>query len=59
MGKLRAHDSKDVSDLAKEIVKKWKNDVDKAKSASKTPVNPKQPGAPVPPARRVRLPTRV
>jgi len=32
VGKLRAHDSKDVSDLAKEIVKKWKNDVDKAKS---------------------------
>ncbi|KAI9566594.1 transcription elongation factor [Boletus coccyginus] len=43
VGKLRAHDSKDVSDLAKEIVKKWKNDVDKAKSASKTPVNAKQP----------------
>ena len=46
MGKLRAHDAKDVSDLAKEIVKKWKNEVDKAKSASgtKTPVNGKPPG---------------
>ena len=45
MGKLRTHESKDVSDLAKEIVKKWKNEVDKAKStASKNPVNGKQPG---------------
>ena len=43
MGKLRAHDSKDVSDLAKEIVKKWKNDVDKAKS--KPIINGKPPGA--------------
>lgn len=43
MGKLRAHDSKDVADLAKEIVKKWKNDVDKAKA--KTSVNGKPPGA--------------
>ncbi|KAG9312455.1 transcription elongation factor [Chiua virens] len=34
VGKLRAHESKDVSDLAKEIVKKWKNDVDKAKAVS-------------------------
>ena len=44
MGKLRAHDAKEVSDLATEIVKKWKNDVDKAKSA-KTPSNGKPPGA--------------
>ncbi|KAF8123606.1 transcription elongation factor [Boletus edulis] len=34
VGKLRAHESKEVSDLAKEIVKKWKNDVDKAKAAA-------------------------
>lgn len=47
VGKLRTHESKDVSDLAKEIVKKWKNDVDKAKSTSgtKTPVNGKPPRA--------------
>jgi transcription elongation factor S-II len=42
VGKLRAHNAKEVSDLAKEIVKKWKNDVDKAKSA-KTPSNGKPP----------------
>ncbi|KAG8215699.1 transcription elongation factor [Butyriboletus roseoflavus] len=43
VGKLRVHESKDVSDLAKEIVKKWKNEVDKAKSASgsKTSINGK------------------
>jgi len=38
VGKLRAHDAKDVADLAKEIVKKWKNDVDKAKAKAKPPV---------------------
>jgi len=32
VGKLRAHASKQVSDLAKEIVKKWKNEVEKAKA---------------------------
>jgi len=42
VGKLRANESKQVADLAKEIVKKWKNEVDKAKLA-KTPVNGKQP----------------
>jgi transcription elongation factor S-II len=31
VGKLRTHASKDVSDLAKELVKKWKNEVEKAK----------------------------
>lgn len=31
VGKLRAHSTKDVSDLAKEIVKKWKHAVDKEK----------------------------
>ncbi|RDB21742.1 Transcription elongation factor S-II [Hypsizygus marmoreus] len=34
VGKLRQHASKDVSDLAKEIVKKWKNQVEKAKLAA-------------------------
>lgn len=33
MGKLRSHASKDVSDLAKEIVKKWKHEVEKEKQA--------------------------
>lgn len=45
MGKLRQHESKEVSELAKEIVKKWKNDVDKAKSGSKIPAHGRQPGA--------------
>jgi len=40
VGKLRTHESKDVSDLAKEIVKKWKNEVDKAKSAAGNKSNP-------------------
>lgn len=31
VGKLRTHSTKDVSDLAKEIVKKWKHAVDKEK----------------------------
>jgi len=31
VGKLRSHASKDVSELAKEIVKKWKTDVDQSK----------------------------
>lgn len=31
VGKLRQHASKEVADLAKEIVKKWKNAVEKAK----------------------------
>jgi len=50
VGKLRAHDSKEVSDLAKEIVKKWKNEVERAKggSGSKTPANGKPPGAFIP-----------
>ncbi|KAJ7226894.1 transcription factor S-II, central domain-containing protein [Mycena pura] len=34
VGKLRTHASKDVSDLAKEIVKQWKNEVDRAKNAN-------------------------
>lgn len=31
MGKLRSHSSKEVADLAKEVVKKWKNDVEREK----------------------------
>lgn len=31
VGKLRTHSAKDVADLAKEIVKKWKHTVDKEK----------------------------
>lgn len=34
VGKLRQHASKDVSDLAKEVVKKWKTQVEKAKLAT-------------------------
>ncbi|KAF8515182.1 transcription elongation factor [Gautieria morchelliformis] len=33
VGKLRTHSSKDISDLAKELVKKWKGEVDRAKAA--------------------------
>lgn len=36
VGKLRTHASKDISDLAKEIVKQWKNEVDRAKNANAT-----------------------
>jgi transcription elongation factor S-II len=32
VGKLRTHASKDVSDLAKEIVKQWKTEVEQAKA---------------------------
>jgi len=34
VGKLRNHNSKEVADLAKEIVKKWKNEVEKHKAQS-------------------------
>ncbi|KIJ19602.1 hypothetical protein PAXINDRAFT_62651, partial [Paxillus involutus ATCC 200175] len=45
VGKLRSHEAKEVSDLAKEIVKKWKNEVDKAKGGSSSkPTNGKPPG---------------
>ena len=33
VGKLRNHAAKEVSELAKELVKKWKNEVDRAKAA--------------------------
>jgi len=41
VGKLRSHEAKEVSDLAKEIVKKWKNEVERAKGGSKTGANGK------------------
>jgi transcription elongation factor S-II len=31
VGKLRQHASKDVADLAKDLVKKWKSEIDRAK----------------------------
>ena len=34
MGKLRQHASKEVSDLAKEVVRKWKQEVEKEKQAA-------------------------
>ncbi|KAG1856981.1 transcription elongation factor [Suillus subalutaceus] len=34
VGKLRTHEAKEVSDLAREIVKKWKNEVERAKGGS-------------------------
>jgi transcription elongation factor S-II len=37
VGKLRSHADKQVSELAKEIVKKWKTEVDKGKRATSTP----------------------
>ncbi|KAF8344652.1 transcription factor S-II, central domain-containing protein [Amanita rubescens] len=36
VGKLRTHTAKDVADLAKEIVKKWKHAVDKEKQSAPT-----------------------
>lgn len=47
VGKLRTHDAKEVSELAKEIVKKWKNEVERAKggSGSKTTANAKSTAA--------------
>ncbi|PBK59462.1 transcription elongation factor [Armillaria solidipes] len=50
VGKLRTHASKIVSDLAKDIVKKWKNDVEKAKQShhSGGSSKPVQNGKPAP-----------
>lgn len=47
VGKLRTHDAKEVSELAKEIVKKWKNEVERAKGGSggKTTANAKSTAA--------------
>jgi len=50
VGKLRTHASKDVSDLAKEIVKKWKTEVDAAKgSGGGGKTSPKTPTSPITP----------
>jgi len=38
VGKLRSHTKKEVSELAKEIVKKWKNEVELAKAGTKSAV---------------------
>jgi len=49
VGKLRTHNTKAVADLAKEIVKKWKNEVEKEKqshgreASSTTPTSAKPP----------------
>ncbi|KAL4254159.1 Transcription elongation factor [Abortiporus biennis] len=40
VGKLRTHASKDVADLAKEIVKKWKTEVEKEKKSSPSTATP-------------------
>ncbi|KAF9788393.1 transcription elongation factor [Thelephora terrestris] len=40
VGKLRSHADKRVSDTAKDIVKKWKNDVEKAKRTTGAPKKP-------------------
>lgn len=37
VGKLRSHAAKDVSELAKDIVRSWKTVVDKEKQAAGTP----------------------
>jgi len=54
VGKLRSHTKKEVSELAKEIVKKWKNEVELAKAGNKAPVrkaslasNPATPVTPI------------
>ncbi|KAG0694616.1 transcription factor S-II, central domain-containing protein [Suillus ampliporus] len=41
VGKLRTHEAKEVSDLAKEIVKKWKNEVERAKGGGSKGANGK------------------
>ena len=46
VGKLRQHSSKQVSELAKEIVKKWKTEVEREKHASGGKSGAKPPGAP-------------
>ncbi|KAI0072247.1 transcription elongation factor [Panus rudis PR-1116 ss-1] len=48
VGKLRTHQSKQVSDLAKEIVRKWKTEVDKEKQGK----NASSPSTSKPPARK-------
>lgn len=48
VGKLRSHASKEVSELAKDIVRKWKSAVERAKQTSSGATTPKaQNGKPV------------
>ncbi|KAJ3840786.1 transcription factor S-II, central domain-containing protein [Lentinula raphanica] len=42
VGKLRNHDSTEVSGAAKDLVKKWKTEVEKAKQAAKPPPAPRK-----------------
>ncbi|EIM84851.1 transcription elongation factor [Stereum hirsutum FP-91666 SS1] len=48
VGKLRSHATKEVSELAKEVVRQWKTEVDKEKKAAgaKSPVLNGKPAAP-------------
>lgn len=48
VGKLRTHASKEVADLAKELVRKWKSEVDAAKAAAAAASNSSTPKAPAP-----------
>ncbi|KAI0065134.1 transcription elongation factor [Artomyces pyxidatus] len=52
VGKLRSHASKDVAELAKEIVRMWKTQVDKEKQAAGGSKNAAQNGKPAVPAPR-------
>ncbi|KAI5119519.1 hypothetical protein M0805_002541 [Coniferiporia weirii] len=51
VGKLRSHASKDVADLAKELVKKWKNEVERQKQGGGKSSTSKQP----PPMRKASV----
>lgn len=52
VGKLRTHASKNVSELAKEIVKMWKNEVEKEKhSHGSKPAQPSTSSTPTPAAK--------
>ncbi|KAJ3486092.1 hypothetical protein NLI96_g4494 [Meripilus lineatus] len=55
VGKLRTHSAKSVSDLAKEIVKKWKNEVEKEKQHAKGPGGPAAAPASKPPGKPVHV----
>jgi len=59
VGKLRSHASKDVADLAKELVKKWKGEVDREKQAAgrATPKAPARKGSLTPSTLSVTTPT--
>jgi len=55
VGKLRSHAAKDVSELAKEIVRTWKTVVDKEKQAAGTPSKGSAKPAAAPPPRKVSV----